>query len=148
MDLLNQPIVTSSGRRIAVPDLRKDSQVELLRVLLRPKYLTFGFRTKDLATDLKQNSKTAKIRYELNKLIARKIVKKIQGSNYYIVTKEGWNWIWVMLFQKDYLVNPLLSITFRKEINQIRDHDTKTATRIKELNQLLSEIRRDFRIVA
>jgi hypothetical protein len=148
MDLLNQTIITQSGRRIAVPDLRKDSQVELLRVLLRPKYLTFGFRTKDLVGDLEQNPKTAKIRYELSKLIARKLVKKIEGSNYYVVTKEGWNWMWLMLFQKDYLVNPLLSVTFKKEVSRIQDHDTKKATRIKELNLLLSEIRRDFRIVA
>jgi len=101
-----------------------------------------------LAGDLEQNLKTAKIRYELSKLIARKLVKKIQGSNYYVVTNEGWNWIWLMLFQKDYLVNPLLSVTFKKEISKIPDHDTKKATRIKELNLLLSEIRRDFRIVA
>ena len=53
-----------------------------------------------------------------------------------------------MLFQKDYLVNPLLSVTFKKEISKIQDHNTKKATRIKELDLLLSEIRRDFRIVA
>ena len=73
----------------------------------------------------KDNSKTAKIRYGLGKLKARGLVKKMQNTNYYVVTRQGWIWMWTCLFQKDYFVNPLLSISFKQEMQKITNQKKK-----------------------
>lgn len=123
-------------------------QVELLRILLRPKYVTFGFRTNDLQKEFNQIPKTAKIRYELNKLKERGLVKKMDKSNYYVVTKQGWVWLWSVLLQKDFFVNPLLSMGFKHEMCKIANQTQKSTTRIRQINTLLNQMYQDFRIVA
>jgi hypothetical protein len=145
---LDKPVIKQNGKRIAAPDLRNEFQVELISILLRPKYLTFGFRTKDLLVDFNENPKTAKIRYELSKLIERRLVKKMEKTNYYVVTKQGWVWMWSCLFQKDFFVNPLLSISFKQEMLKITNQKQKSTTRIRQLNTLLNQMYQDFRIVA
>jgi repressor of nif and glnA expression len=104
MGYLSKPIIKENGQRVAAPDLRNEFQVELLRILLRPKYVTFGFRTNDLQKEFKQIPKTAKIRYELNKLKEQGLIKKMEKSNYYAVTKLGWVWLWSILLQKDFFL--------------------------------------------
>jgi predicted transcriptional regulator len=116
--------------------------------LLRPKYVTFGFRTKDLQTEFNQIPKTAKINYELNKLKERGLVKKIESSNYYVVTKQGWIWMWSVLFQKDFFVNHLLSISFKQEMRKITNQTQKSTTRIRQINTILNLMYQDFWIVA
>ena len=140
--------ITIKGKRIPAPDLRNEFQIELLRVLLRPKYLTFGFRTRDLQSDFAENPKTSKIRYELGKLKARGLVKKMYKSNYYTVTKEGWVWMWMVLFQKDFFVTPLLSKVMKGSVAQVANQKGKRTSRIKELNTLVSQIYQDFRAIA
>ena len=145
---LSKPIIKENGQRVAAPDLRNEFQVELLRILLRPKYVTFGFRTNDLQKEFTQIPKTAKIRYELNKLKERGLIKKMEKSNYYVVTKQGWVWLWSVLFQKDFFVNPLLSASFKHEMCKIANQTQKSTTRIRQINTLLNQMYQDFRIVA
>lgn len=116
---LNKSINTEKGQRIAAIDLRKEHQIELLQILLQARFNTTWFRTKHLKPYLSSHySKTAKIGYELKKLIARDLVKKQQGSNYYIVTEFGYNWIWLMISQKRFFVKPILSRFYNKDINK------------------------------
>ncbi len=145
---LSKPIIKENGQRVAAPDLRNEFQVELLRILLRPKYVTFGFRTNDLQKEFNQIPKTAKIRYELNKLKERGLVKKMDKSNYYVVTKQGWVWLWSVLLQKDFFVNPLLSMGFKHEMCKIANQTQKSTTRIRQINTLLNQMYQDFRVVA
>lgn len=148
MGYLNKPIIKNNGKRVAAPDLRNEFQVELIRILLRPKYVTFGFRTKDLQMDFNEIPKTAKNRYELGKLIERGLVKKKGKANYYVVTKQGWIWMWSVLFQKDFFTNPLLSVSFKQEMRKITNKKQKCTTGIRHLNTLLNQMYQDFRIVA
>jgi len=145
---LSRPIIKSNGRRIAAPDLRNEFQEELLRILLRPKHVTFGFRTRDLQSDFNKTPKTSKIRYELRKLKERGLVKKMKRSNYYVVTNKGWGWMWSVLFQKDYIVNPLLSVSFKRELSKVTNQTRKSTTRIRQINTLLNQMYQDFRVVA
>lgn len=145
---ISKAIIKNNGSRITAPDLRNDFQVELLRILLRPKYVTFGFRTKDLQAYFNDTPKTSKIRYELNKLKARGLVKKLEKANYYVVTKLGWVWMWSSLFQKDFFVNPLLSVSFKGEMSKLANQKQKSTTRIRQINTLLNQMYQDFRVVA
>jgi hypothetical protein len=69
-------------------------------------------------------------------------------SNYYVVTKQGWVWMWSVLFEKDFFVNPLLSIGFKQEMCKFANQTQKSTTRIRQINTLLNQMYHDFRIVA
>lgn len=84
----------------------------------------------------------------MNKLKERGLVKKMEKSNYYVVTKQGWVWMWSVLFQKDLFINPLLSVTFKSEMQKITSQRQKSTTRIRQLNTLLNQMYQDFRVVA
>lgn len=61
-----------------------------------------GFRNKDLRKKLGKNWETAKVVYELRKLRVRGVVKKLQNTQYYQFTQEGYS-----IFNYSYFVNPL-----------------------------------------
>ena len=116
---LNKSILTEKGQRIAAVDLRKEHQIELLNVLLISRFSAGYFRTKDLKPYLSEHySKTAKIGYEMKKLIKRGIVKKKENANYYIVTEFGYQWMWLMISQNSYFVKPLLSRFYNRGIQK------------------------------
>ena len=88
---MTETIVTEKGQRIATPDIRKEHQLNLFKVLLMSKFSSTYFRSKDIKPYLSTHySNTAKIGYELRKLRERGIVEKRKSSNYYIVTEFGY----------------------------------------------------------
>ncbi|MBP1664040.1 MAG: hypothetical protein H6Q19_1180 [Bacteroidetes bacterium] len=103
-------IVAEKGVRVAAPDLRKEEQVELFRILLDDKNVVYGFKNKQIRAKMSGNPKTAKIAYELRKLRERGAIKKSKNSNNYQLTQEGYVWLYYSLFNQDCFVNPLLSI--------------------------------------
>ena len=107
-------IVTEKGVRVAAPDLRKEEQLELFRILLDDKNVVYGFKNKQIRSQMTGNPKTAKIAYELRKLRERGAIKKSKGSNNYTLTQEGYVWLYYSLFNQHYFVNPLLSISTEK----------------------------------
>ena len=60
------------------------------------------------------NPKTEKIAYELRKLRERGAIKKSKGSNNYQLTQEGYVWLYYSLFNQNYFISPLLSISIKK----------------------------------
>ena len=92
-------ITKKNGTKVPAPDLRKEHQIELLKVLLATSNRVFGFRNKDLKDILGENWKTAKIAYELRKLRERGAIEKIKSSHYYRLTEEGYVWIFLLFFQ-------------------------------------------------
>lgn len=48
MQLFNQSFINEKGYKIAAPDLRKEYQIRLLKVLISNAYQSLGFRSKDL----------------------------------------------------------------------------------------------------
>lgn len=107
-------IVTQKGVRVAAPDLRKEEQLELFRILLDDKNVVYGFKNKQIRSQMSGNPKTAKIAYELRKLRERGAIKKSKGSNNYQLTQEGYVWLYYSLFNLNYFVNPLLSMSIEK----------------------------------
>ncbi len=105
-----QPVVTGTGKRVAAPDLRQDKQMILLSLLLNSRYSSEWFRTSDLMRCLSGTySKTAEIRYQMEKLRVRGIIERRHHSNYYRVTKKGFVWLYASYCQMRYLVSPLIS---------------------------------------
>jgi hypothetical protein len=107
-------IVTQKGVRVAAPDLRNEEQLELFRILLNDKNVVYGFKNKQIRSQMKGNPKTAKIAYELRKLRERGAIKKSKDSNNYQLTQEGYVWLYYSLFNQDYFVNHLLSMSIQK----------------------------------
>ena len=114
----NQAVVSEKGKRIAAPDLRQDKQLALVALLLSSRFSAEWFRTKELSCLLSGHfSKTAEIRYQMEKLLQRGLIEKRQNANYYRVTKEGYVWLYVSYFQNRYFVNPLLSKMYKNDLS-------------------------------
>jgi len=90
-DRYTKAVSSHLGRNVTAPDFRKDRQTALAQELLKPKYHAYGFRTADLLNNLPQFFRNpAQIRYEMNKLRVRGIVKKTENLSFYRVTGTGW----------------------------------------------------------
>jgi len=113
-----QPVLTETGKRVAAPDIRQDKQIELIALLLNGRYSSEWFRTADLLRHLTGTySKTAEIRYQMEKLRVRGIIEKRQHTHYYRITKEGYVWMYAAYCQNRYLVKPLISKSIEKGIS-------------------------------
>jgi hypothetical protein len=108
-------VYTKKGKRVAAPDLRNPNMIAVLGVLSNPRFSSEWFRTKDLMRYLSGYfSKTAEIRYQMEKLIVRGLIKKRQGTNYYRVTEKGYAWINIAYSHNRYFLTPLLSADIQK----------------------------------
>ena len=143
---LTQTVLNKSGKKIAAIDLRKESQLELMKVLMKPKFMN-GFRISDINGLLNNLSKTSKINYELQKYIVRGLVKKIKKSNFYRVTKEGWKYITVCLFQNNWFANPVTAKVFKKSIKSSVSKPSIFEKAIHDFSSSLSLLQRSFGIV-
>jgi predicted transcriptional regulator len=89
-------------------------------------------------------STTAKVRYEIEKLIERDIIEKKQNSNYYKVTSFGAKWLWVTNCTNEHFTNPLLSIISKNDMRNFNLQPSKIEESYiginANLNNLLSEL--------
>lgn len=90
--------------------------IAVLAVLSNPRFTAEWFRTKELMRYLSGSfSKTAEIRYQMEKLKVRGLIEKRQGANYYRVTEKGYVWINIAYSHNRYFLTPLLSDSLLKE---------------------------------
>ena len=112
-----QAVYTQKGKRVAAPDLRNAKQIALLAVLSNCRFSAEWFRIKELTRYLSgYYSKTAEIRYQMQKLKERGLIEKRKNANYYRVTKKGFAWINIAYSQNRYFLTPLLSSDIEKSI--------------------------------
>ena len=115
MSQLDSTIETANGSKISAPDLRNGRQLALFKSLLNPEKAPFGFRMGDLLNELSEYFENrAQIRYELNKLRARGLVKRVQEKHLYRVTETGWRIMWMKLSTNLYFCEPLITMTYKK----------------------------------
>lgn len=143
-----QPIITEKGCRIPAPDLRNKKQMELILILLNSTFRSIGFRNKDLRKKLGKEWKTAKVAYELRKLRERGAVKKIQNSQYYQLTQEGYTWIYFTIFNYSYFINPLLSVSCKKGIKKVATNPSKVEQAYINIDESLSLILSELQMVS
>lgn len=144
-----ETLITEKGKRIAAPDLRQKKQLALISVLLNCRYSAEWFRVKELIPYLSGDySKTAEIRYQMQKLKERGLLEKRQGANYYRVTKEGYIWMYVSYCQVRYFVSPLLSRSIEKGIRQKMDSLDELEKAVKNIHEGLSSIYQQLNIAA
>ncbi|MGC1391937.1 MAG: hypothetical protein WA816_12950 [Bacteroidales bacterium] len=144
-----ETLITEKGKRIAAPDLRQKKQLALVAALLNCRYSSEWFRVKDLMPCLSGDySKTAEIRYQLQKLKERGLLEKRQGANYYRVTREGYIWLYVSYCQIRYFVNPLLSTSIEKGIRQKMDSLDEFEKAVRNIHDGLSSIYQQLNIAA
>ena len=142
------PFKSAKGVKIPAPDLRKEHQIEFLKVLLSSANRSFGFRNKDLKQMLTGNWKTAKIAYELRKLRVRGAVKKIQSSHYYQLTKEGYIWIFYSFFNLRHMLKPLLSNSYKNNGFADSNQPSVIEGAYYDINKAVSLIMSEFKLVS
>ena len=141
-------ITTEKGKKVAAPDLRKEHQVDLLKVLLQSSNRVFGFRNKDLREQLGTNWKPAKIAYEMRKLRERGAVKKIKNTHYYRLTKEGYNWILCKFFNSEHLIKPLISVNCNNDNFEYCGNRSTIEDAYFNINKEINNIMQEFGLVA
>jgi len=148
-DLHSQPVIDENGRRTAAIDPRNKRQTALLRELLKPKYSVYGFKTRDLLPAMSEFfSNPAKIRYELKKLIVRRVVQKLKNHSFYIVTKQGLKWLWVAISSISNFANPIISKCYKKEFLSACEQASKIEQAYALINQGLSQLTQQLCIAA
>lgn len=119
LDDLKQSVENSNGKKVAAPDLRKERQLILLKELIRPRFVCAPFRLKELKHYLSTYfSKSNQIRYEIEKLQVRGLIEKIQSSNFYRVTLDGFSQIWSLIMTNTHFANPMLSRSYKNEFKK------------------------------
>ncbi len=147
-ELVNAPVTDRKGRRVAAPDLRKQRQQALYRELLKPKYHTNSFKTTDLIQNLAGSFRNlAQIRYEMRKLIARGLIRKVKNKALYRVTEKGWKWFWVAITSNSYFKNPIISKNFKKEAAQLAEQPSKIEEAYRLIDQGLSQITQELALI-
>lgn len=142
-------VYTNKGKRVAAPDLRNPKMVAVLAVLSNPRFSCEWFRTAELVPYLRGYcSKTAEIRYQLQKLIARGLIKKKQGANYYRVTEKGYVWLNIAYSHNRYFLTPLLSANIEKQAMSKANALDKFEAAQKHIKVGLDEIYQQLNIAA
>jgi hypothetical protein len=148
-EIYRRAIVTEKGKRIAAPDLRNDKQMALFALLLSGRFSAEWFRTKELSFSLSDHfSKTAEIRYQMEKLLERGLLEKRQSANYYRVTKEGYVWLYVAYSQSRYFSNPLLSKNYKNSLSTKTQLFSGMETAINEIYGGLTAIYQQLNIAS
>jgi hypothetical protein len=148
-EFYSQAIVNKKGKRIAAPDLRQDKQFALISHLLSSRFSAEWFQTKELTRLLSGYfSKTAEIRYQMEKLLQRGLLEKRQSTNYYRVTKEGYVWLYVTYSQNRYFINPLLSKIYKNDIATKAQLFSQTETAINNIYDGLKTIYQQLNIAS
>ena len=141
-------IVTEKGVRVAAPDLRKKEQLELFRILLDDKNVVYGFTNKQIRSKMSGNPKTTKIAYELRKLRERGAIKKSKRANNYQLTQEGYVWLYYSLFNQDYVVTPLLSMSIEKSKKGQSENPTSIEKAYSMINDAMKLVISELNIAA
>jgi hypothetical protein len=145
----NQAIVNEKGKRIAAPDLRQDKQFALVALLLSSRFSAEWFRTKELKRLLSTYfSKTAEIRYQIEKMQQRGLIEKKQNANYYRVTKEGYVWLYVAYSQNRFFAKPLLSKIYKNDLSEKTKLFDKLETAINDIYGGLNTIYQQLNIAS
>jgi len=148
-DRFTKPVLVGNGKKIPAIDCRKGRQIELLKELITPKYCAYGFRTSDLYATLSDSFRnSSQIRYELQKLLARDLVKKQKNKSFYRVTEQGWKWMWVTITSAAYFANPLISKVWKRQINQVVSQPSEIENAYILINQGLDSFKQAFSMAA
>jgi hypothetical protein len=148
-ELFSKPVPDHKGRKITAPDLRNDRQLSLFKELLKAKYSVFGFRTADLLPALRDYfSNSARIRYELRKLIVRGVVEKKKNHNFYVVTQNGLKWLWVAISSITKFSNPMISKAYKKELGHLCAQPSKIENAYCLIDQGLTQLTQELAMVA
>lgn len=137
-----------NGKKVPAVAHRKERQRELLKELIKPKYSVYGFKTITLKEALANHFENSdQIRYELQKLLVRGIVAKKKRKSFYVVTKEGWKWMWVAISSVSYFVNPLTSMAYKKQLNQSLAQPSGVKEAYSLINQGLRRFTQAFALI-
>ena len=146
-DIFTKPVTDPAGRRVSAPDFRKDRQIALAKELLKPKYQVYGFRTADLHKNLSDHFRNpAQIRYEMNKLKARGVLKKHDNQSFYVVTQKGFAWLWLQICSGNFFKNPMISRTIKNDVRQFAAQPSQMEEAYDSIQRGLSKLTQQLAI--
>ena len=146
-DTFTKTITDSEGRRFSAPDFRKERQTALAKELLKPKYQVYGFKTADLHKNLPDYFQNlAQIRYEMNKLKARGVLKKTDNKSFYTVTKTGFSYLWLEICSCNHFKNPMISRTMKNGIIHLAAQPSQIEEAYDQIHRGLSQLTQQLAI--
>ncbi len=86
--------------------------------------------------------------YELRKLRVRGVVKKLQNTQYYQLTQEGYTWLYYSIFNYSYFVNPSLSASCKKASKASCNNPAKIEQAYLQINEAVKLILSELKMVA
>ena len=146
-DIFTKTVTDPEGRRVSAPDFRKVRQTALAKELLKPKYRVYGFKTADLHKNLSGHFQNpAQIRYEMNKLKARGVLKKCDNQSFYVVTKIGFAWLWLEICSGNHFKNPMISRTMKNDALQLAAQPSQIEEAYDYIHRGLSKLTQQLAI--
>jgi len=147
-DIFTKTLTDPAGHRVSAPDFRKDRQAALAKELLKPKYRVYGFTTADLHKNLSAHFRNpAQIRYEMNKLKARGVLKKHDNQSFYVVTQNGFTYIWLQICSSSFFKNPMISRTLKNDACQLAAQPSQIEEAYDAIQRGLSKLTQELAIV-
>ncbi|MBW6521809.1 MAG: hypothetical protein K0A99_12510 [Desulfoarculaceae bacterium] len=147
-DIFTKTLTDPAGHRVSAPDFRKDRQTALAKELLKPKYHVYGFRTADLHKNLSGLFRNpAQIRYEMNKLKARGVLKKHDNKSFYVVTQKGFSWLWLQICSSSFFKNPMISRTIKNDALQLAARPSQIEEAYDSIHLGLSKLTQQLAII-
>jgi len=144
-DKLNESYEKANGQKVSAVDLRKKRQIALFKELLKPQYLTFGFQTSILLANLSEFFQNiGQIRYELQKLRVHGLIEKKKNKSFYMVTRKGYEIIWLKISSNLYFENPMLAAILNNSETQVVSQPTKLEDAYKQIDEALSTITQEL----
>jgi len=147
-DIFTKPVTDPAGHRVSAPDFRKDRQTALAKELLKPKYRVDGFKTAHLVKNLSGHFRNpAQIRYEMNKLKARGLLKKHDNQSFYVVTQKGFAWLWLQISSDNFFKNPMISRTMKNDVLKFAAHPSQIEDAYDLIHRGLSQLTQQLAII-
>ncbi|MDO8723594.1 MAG: hypothetical protein Q7J31_15410, partial [Syntrophales bacterium] len=147
-DIFTKPVTDPAGRSVSAPDFRKDRQTAMAKELLKPKYRVYGFKTAHLFKNLSGHFRNpAQIRYEMNKLKARDVLKKHDNQSFYVVTQKGFSWLWLEICSGNFFKNPMISRTMKNDALQLAAQPSQIEEAYDSIQRGLSKLTQQLAII-
>jgi len=147
-DIFIKSVTDQAGHRVSAPDFRKERQKALAKELLKPRYQVYGFKTEHLRKNLSRHFQNpAQIRYEMNKLKARGVLSKANNKSFYMVTKKGWNWLWLEICSGNLFKNPMISRNMKNDFLKFAAHPSQIEDAYDLIHRGLSQLTQQLAII-
>jgi len=83
----------------------------------------------------------------MNKLKARGVLKKRDNQSFYVVTQNGFSYLWLQICSDNHFKNPMISRTMKNDVLQFAAQPSQIEEAYGLIHQGLSQLTRQLAII-